>query len=175
MANIFKAKEIYKHTPSNINPNKPFVALRGLYVAGAYRSPYWVDAVLNITKLSTTTAADVVYYTSIEETTYDSGVLRIKNISLDDGQIVEYTSVNVSGYEQPEGILRIKDVSVGEPSIVFYTSIDHDGYDTGILRIKNVSVDNFQVISIPIIHNEQPPGQPILNIKQMNTVVANIT
>ena len=59
MPNIFYAKEVYK-TYRDHNDNKHFVRLKGLYVTGKFKPPFYMDPLLLVTNLDTTNA--IVYH-----------------------------------------------------------------------------------------------------------------
>lgn len=179
MANVFKAKEAYKKTPAKVNPDKPFVAVHGLYIAGMWRPPYWIDATLNMTKIGGSQAADVVYYTEASDTGYvePEGILKIVGITMGDPTLIEYTSTSDFGYVEPEGILKILSITMGEPSLIFYGRDSDTGYvePEGILKITEITMGEISLYQYIIKDGKQSPGQPLLNIKAHNTVSATIT
>ena len=181
MGNIFKAKEIYKKTPVSENPNKPLVKLHGLYVAGTYRPPYFIDCTLTLSQISST-PAEVVYYTEASDTGYDDngdGLLHINGVTIGDPTIISFTQTSDTGYDDNgNGLLRINGVTIGELDVYSFTNVDDSGYDdngNGLLRINDVTLTGFTVTEISYLKNTQPPGQPVLNIKSIATVVATVT
>lgn len=179
MANVFKAKEAYKKTPAKIDPNKPFVAVHGLYIAGMWRPPYWIDVTLNMTKIGGSQAADVVYYTEASDTGHvePEGILSVVSITMDEPVLVEYTSISDNGYVETEGILDILSITMGEPDIVFYDQYTDTGYvePDGILNVVEITMGQPTLYQYSIKDGEQSPGQPILNIKTHGTTSATIT
>jgi len=177
MANISKAKEIYKSTPGKINPNRPLISVHGLYVAGLYRPPYWIDSVLNIVKLSTTSAADVVYYTETSDTSYPekNGVIQLTNIDIGDADIIQYGEDFDSSYEK-DGIVQLTDISIGELDIISYGNDESDVYTekNGVIQLTAVSLDEYDLYLISQRLNTQPPGLPQLNIKQIGVTTTAV-
>jgi hypothetical protein len=170
MANISKAKEIYKSTPNKVNPNRPLIPVHGLYVAGLYRPPYWIDSVLNIVKLSTTTAANVVYYTDSTDVAYTekNGVIQLTSIDIDDVGVIQYGEDFDSSYEK-DGIVQLTDIAIGELDIISYGNDESDVYTekNGVIQLTSVSLDEVDLYLISQRLNTQPPGLPQLNIKRI--------
>jgi hypothetical protein len=170
MANISKAKEIYKSTPNKVNPNRPLIPVHGLYVAGLYRPPYWIDSVLNIVKLSTATAANVVYYTDSTDVAYTekNGVIQLIDIDISDMIIVEYGEDSDSSYEK-DGIVQLTNIDIGELDVLSFGNDESDVYTekNGIIQLTNIDIDNFEILLIGNRSNTQPPGLPQLNIKRI--------
>lgn len=177
MANISKAKEIYKSTPGKINPNKPFVPIRGLYVAGLYRPPYWIDSVLNVVRLATTSAANVVYYTDSTDVAYTekNGVIQLTNIDIGDADIIQYGEDFDESYEK-DGIVQLTDISIGELDIISYGNDESDVYTekNGVIQLTTLSLDEVDLYLISQRLNTQPPGLPQLNIKQIGVTTTAI-
>lgn len=61
MANIFKAKEIYKRLPGVSPSDNPLRAIRGLYVVGHLKTPYLIPSGIQITNIGTRPATVVDY------------------------------------------------------------------------------------------------------------------
>ena len=179
MANIFKAKEIYKHITSNENPNKPHVKLRGLYVAGTYRPLYFNEYTLNLTQIGGSNASNVAYYTETSDNGYD-GVVQLVDVNIDDPTVVEYTTTSDFGYDDDgtsDGLVKFSGFSIGETDIISFTSITDPSYEEydGIVKLSQFAIDELQLLDLPIIDLSQPPGQPVLNIRSISTVSATVT
>ena len=179
MANVFKAKEAYKKTPAKVNPDKPFVAVHGLYIAGMWRPPYWIDTTLNMTKIGGSQAADVVYYTtSTEYPKMGVGVVLVDfTTDVSNITIQKYSTSSDTSY-----------LGVGVVLVDFTTDISNMTYtkytrDTqspplgvGVVLVKfETDISNMNIFKTQPKSGEQPPGQPLLNIKTHSTTNASIT
>ena len=172
MANISKAKEIYKSTPGKINPNKPFVPIRGLYVAGLYRPPYWIDSVLNVVKLATTSAAEVAYYTEADA---DTRASTMNMIQFD----VDLSYMDVTRYSTDSGDIHTKnacmnmiqfEIDMSDLQIVRYYTDEASTYPekTCMKMIQfEIDMNTTDIVHISQRLNTQPPGLPQLNVKRI--------
>jgi hypothetical protein len=179
MANISKAKEIYKSTSRKIRPDTPFVKVRGLYVAGVYRPPYLIKPLLNVVKIGGVNPANVAYYTQASASAYvePEGILQLKSINIGEVELVNYTETSSSAYVEPEGIIQLKSIDIGEVGVVFFGNDDASAYvePEGIIQLKSIDIGVVGIMEIPFVRNVQPPGQPVLNVKSFNTISASIT
>jgi hypothetical protein len=179
MANISKAKEIYKSTPGKINPNKPFVKIRGLYVAGTYRPPYLIKPLLNVVKIGGVNTANVVYYTQTNADDYDFGVISMIKLE-STATNVTCQKFSVSSDETCDsGVISMIRLEPTTDNFICekYTNASEETYDFGVISMIKLdpSTSNFVYTKTAVKKNTQPPGQPILNIKTSSTTVAVIT
>ena len=101
MANIFQSTEIYKRLP-NVQPSQnPLRAVRGMYVSGTHRAPYYIDAGCLITAVETTPAT-VASYTERTDTLQDPGGINILS--------AEITAPVITNYQAEEN--RMNDFTV---------------------------------------------------------------
>ena len=63
MANIFRSKDIYKRAPKIPSSEDPLRIVKGLYVVGDYKPPYYIGPCLHITDIKTNKATVVDYTT----------------------------------------------------------------------------------------------------------------
>ena len=54
MANIFRANEVYKKPSKFLHDKNEMIPVRGVYVTGEYRPPYYSDSGLTLTSISST-------------------------------------------------------------------------------------------------------------------------
>lgn len=69
MSNVFKTNEVYKHLKHGFKPQETITPVRGVYVSGEYRPPYYNDGVVAITNYQTTPAIAASFkseYTELE-------------------------------------------------------------------------------------------------------------
>jgi hypothetical protein len=179
VANVFKAREAYKKVHGTIDPNKPIIAVRGLYVAGMWRPPYWIDTTLNMTKIGGLQAADVVYYTaSTEYPKMGVGVVLVDFTT-------DVSNMTIRKYSTSSDT---RDLGVGVALVKFETDVSNITYtkytrDTqsqqlgvGVVLVKfETDISNMNILKMQQKSGEQPPGQPLLNIKTHSTTNASIT
>ena len=70
MANIFNSKEVYKRIPKVSSKDNPLRKVRGIYVTGDYRPPYYIDSSLHIAEINTNKPT-IVDFTQVTKPTYD--------------------------------------------------------------------------------------------------------
>lgn len=70
MANIFNSKEVYKRIPKVSSKDNPLRKVRGMYVTGDYRPPYYIDSSLHIMEMNTNKPT-IVDFTQVTKSTYD--------------------------------------------------------------------------------------------------------
>ena len=63
--NVFRTNEVYKHIPYNVHNRNEVVAVRGVYVTGDFRPPYYNEPCIHIGEISSIPAT-VVDFTSEE-------------------------------------------------------------------------------------------------------------
>ena len=47
MAEVFKSQEVYKHVNYDLHDRNEMIAVRGVYVTGEYRPPYYNEPIPN--------------------------------------------------------------------------------------------------------------------------------
>lgn len=52
MADVFKSQEVYKHVNYNLHDRNEMIAVRGVYVTGEYRPPYYNEPILALSYLT---------------------------------------------------------------------------------------------------------------------------
>ena len=190
MANIFKAKEVYKKISSNLNPDKPLVKLHGLYVAGMYRPAYFIDATLTLSQLDSIPAT-VVYYTEQEvHQVLDVGVTMTEfDVNTSNIVVTKYTVDSTSKWFDIGVTMTKFDVDTSNVSYVKYTTNTLHGYfDIGVTMTEfdvetpyeSTIINQRQTATRPywkIIPkpNTQPPGLPVLSLTDISTTRATIT
>ena len=80
MANIFNSKEVYKRIPKVSSKDNPLRKVRGIYVTGDYRPPYYIDSSLHIAEINTNKPT-IVDFTQVTKPTYDDSTSSL--LSLD--------------------------------------------------------------------------------------------
>ena len=92
MPNIFYAKEVYKTYRDN--DNKHFVRLKGLYVAGKFKPPFYMDPLLLVTNLNTSKA--IVYHMTehADQIKSDDMLVCIQNKFISHGSYVKFKTIS---------------------------------------------------------------------------------
>lgn len=120
MANIFNSKEIYMHIPRSIHEKETLVPIKGLYVVGEYRSPFYID-----------------------------GHLHISNIQTSKAKIANYTEATVSMPDHTFNILPVEVDTSTLIAIDYYTMANTDVSDHAF-NILPIEVDTDTPISIDL-------------------------
>ena len=94
MANIFNSKEVYKRIPKVSSKDNPLRKVRGMYVTGDYRPPYYIDSSLHIMEINTNKPT-IVDFTQASASTEDH-VLNILPIEVltDRPNIIQYSKAS---------------------------------------------------------------------------------
>ena len=151
MANIFKSKEVYKHLATGTHEKESIVAVKGVYVTGEYRPPYYIDAGLHISGI-TTQSAVVKNYTTASVTLPNDHILNILPIEIDTDIVPDVLSYTRAETTLPnDHILNILPIGVDEtidPVIIYFNKeYLNDQYD-GSLRIRSISTTKATVSSV---------------------------
>ena len=189
MAGFDKAKEAYKHVPRNVLQNTPLIKVHGLYIAGLYKPPYWIDQLLNITSISGT-KAELAYYTAAYATvgSEKDGIFTFKDFSISsDITITNYSTSTSNVGTEKSGIFTFKDFDIGELGIMSYgndyAEAGSDGDDgSGVQRSPgiftfidfNIKDDDITITNCSNIIMDPYPIVPVLNILMLTTTLATI-
>ena len=74
MGSVFRSKEVYKKLKYDLHGRNEIVAVRGVYVSGEYRPPYYNDPILRIYEMSSQHATVVDFKTEEKNaSTTDTG------------------------------------------------------------------------------------------------------
>lgn len=186
MANIFRSKEVYKklstkvvNDETNSTLYKPFndgkiVAVRGMYVTGEYRPPYYNTPGIHITDIRSTIPKIVDYTQKSVDNVKPDYALNIHDIYPEnDLKIESYTraSSDIKG----DYALNIHDIyPQDELSILWYTSVKQDIVGDYALNIYDIYPQD----ELTIQHREYvvypTAPEPCIRITNMTTVKATI-
>lgn len=180
MANIFKSKEVYKHLATGTHEKESIVAVKGVYVTGEYRPPYYIDAGLHISGI-TTQSAVVKNYTTTSVTLPNDHILNILPIEVDTSIVPDVLSYTRAESTLPnDHILNILPIEVDTsivPDILAYSSDKRDLPNDHILNILPIEVD--ETIDPVVIYfnkeylNDQYDGS--LRIRSISTTKATVS
>lgn len=92
MSNVFKTNEVYKHLKHGFKPQETITPVRGVYVSGEYRPPYYNDGVVVIVDFQATPAIAASFKSEYTELgpIQTSGMYQI-NVSTPTLHIQRYT------------------------------------------------------------------------------------
>ena len=115
MANIFRSKDIYKRAPKIPSSEDPLRIVKGLYVVGDYKPPYYIGPCLHITDIKTNKATVVDYTT--KSMSYEDHVVNLIGINADTSplDIVYFSTKRYPS--NPEPMLRIKSITTNKATI----------------------------------------------------------
>jgi hypothetical protein len=133
VANIFKTNEVYKHLKHGFRPEESVVAVRGMYVSGEYRPPYYNEGAIRILDYQTT-PAKAVSFKNVSRKDEDTGVKVIDfNAEFFHPTITNYTTKSVSAGEDTGVKVLEMNAAFFIPTLNFYKSISvSSGEDTGV-------------------------------------------
>lgn len=172
MAYIFRSDEVYKKTPKDLHDRDEIIAVRGLYISGQARPPYYADPSLNLTGF-TSTPATINSLITTESHTADSVV----NILAFD-VVPEFTVENFSIAEADttDTVINIINIDLDNtlPDIEFYSSTNATTSDA-VVNILNIDVsDTSDITPLPIANSKQNP-EPILVMSGITSNSASIS
>ena len=96
MSDFHKSKEVYRYTPT-ANGDK-LVPVRGLYVSGLHKEPWYIDHAVTVTKFESNEGT-IVHYTSKNTSFYDDSALAFTGLSVGGISIVNYYQASKSVYD----------------------------------------------------------------------------
>lgn len=177
MANVFRSKEVYKHPPKSLKDANVIIPVRGVYVTGEYRPPYYNDNGVMITEINSNKAV-VASFTEKSIDTYDS-VLRVLSFDIDTTcpDITQYTTAQASsGYDTVLKVLGF-DINTGVPDCLFYTQESaSSGYDP-VLRVISFDIDatlpNVQPYAKQTYSNTPEPTLRITTIQTEKAIISD--
>lgn len=174
MANSFNSKEIIKIIPNKKRTvgQSPARVVRGLYVAGVWRPPHYIDRTLIVDTVSTSHVGVYSY------TTED-----VKNIPCDMTvgytEICESNPITVTRYTAKDHHISPGDMTVGYTEICESHPVTLDKWETkhimplpGDMTIGYTEICASNALTLqklPIQYNDQPPGQPSLQVTSIIT------
>lgn len=184
MSNIFRSKEVFKklstvtkNDETNSKYYQPFedgksiVKVRGVYVTGEYRPPFYIDSGLTINSIESN-QVNIVNYTKEDIELEPDGVLNITDINSHDDLVI--TPYTVSELElKPDGVLNIIDVSSpDELNVFWYSHIEVNTDPSGVLNITDINSYNDLAIAFYDEENHETAPEPCLRITSISTNTA---
>ena len=142
MANIFKTNEVYKHLKHGFKPEESVVAVRGMYVSGEYRPPYYNEGAIRILDYQTT-PAKAVSFKNVSRRDEDTGVKVIDfNAEFFHPTITNYTTRSVSAGEDTG--VKVLEMNAGFfiPTYTYYYKDYANSTPEPMLRLTSVSSGN---------------------------------
>lgn len=159
MANIFRSDEVYKKPPKDLHNKDEIIPVRGLYITGQYRPPYYANPIINISAF-TSNNADIIPLTTAASETTDAAI-NILNIDVVPEFDVEHYSVAYS--ETADAVVNILNIDLNNslPDIEFYSTASGSTVDTAINILNIDAVFNPDVTQMNRATYNQNP-EPIL-------------
>ena len=172
MAYIFRSDEVYKKPPKDLHDRNEIIPVRGLYISGQYRPPYYAEPALHLTGF-TSSSATVNSLITTESKTTDS-VVNILTVDV----VPEFTVENFSSAESStkDSVINIINIDVDNslPDLEFYTTTQQSTTDA-VVNILNVDASfNPDVTVSARVHNKQNP-EPILLMTGITSNSASIS
>lgn len=180
MAKLHKSKEVYKYTDT-ANGNK-LVPVRGLYVSGTHREPWYIDHAITVTGF-TSNDTTVAPYTSVERDVFGDGTLAFTGISGGGVNIVNYYSSSEELFEDSvysdTSSLAFVGIVPGDLTIVSYYTEQESMFDSTVysedatLTFTGLSKTNNTTQNLQILQKPQNP-QPAITLTQFISSTATI-
>jgi plasmid maintenance system antidote protein VapI len=136
MANVFRSKEVYKKIPKVSPDENPLRAVRGIYVSGAYRPAYYIDAFIHISNINTTKAT-IADYTERSTNITDDGAMRLVQVKFDDLVLTEYTREHKNITD--DGAMRLVQVKFDDESVYWFNNKPIETNKDFMIRIKSIT------------------------------------
>ena len=160
MADVFKSQEVYKHVNYNLHDRNEMIAVRGVYVTGEYRPPYYNEPTLKISYIQSINPTIVNFETEESETTtpQTTGMYKFA-VSGSTYDIQRYSSESVDASNaQTVGMYNFN-VSATSYVIDRYGKDYIDASNAQTVGMYNFAVSNtqYQIIRSPIIHTNSTP------------------
>lgn len=175
MANIFRSKEVYKRIPGVPSDQNPLRVVRGVYVTGPYRAPYYIDTCTHV-KSITTTKATVVNYTQASSDSTDH-VVNLLNVdaSTDPIPITFYTRAESQLQSDHVVNLLNVDASTDQIDILAYTKINQDLASDHVVNLMGIDT-SADTPNITFYRTEifKTNPEPIVRVKELTTTKATI-
>ncbi len=177
MANVFRSKEVYKHPPKSLHGKNVIIPVRGLYVTGEYRPPYYNENGIMITDISGS-KPKIVNFTDKISLSGDDPVLRVLSFDLDTSvpDLTIYTTESASsGYDFALKVLTF-DLDTSFPDCLFYTSETVSSGVDFALQVLDFDLDaTYPDISFYNKTNKSNTPEPMLRITSIQTEKAIIS
>ena len=154
MANIFRTNEVYKSFRYDIDGSKKIVPVRGMYISGNYRPPYYNEPGLFITGITTENAV----VENFQDSEVSSGVDTMTKIVDFVVETFQPSIINYSTAEASSGVdtmTKIVDfvVETFQPELEFYESTTVDAGTDTMTKILDFGVDLIQMTQ-PIVYGK---------------------
>lgn len=175
MANIFRANEVYKKPSKFLHDKNEMIPVRGVYVTGEYRPPYYSDSGLTLTSISSTSPTIVNFIDEYKDIT--DNTLGFSNIdcSINSVEYVRFT--NDMCELNPTNTIGFSNINCSINNIELYRfEKDHKDIIDNTLGFANVefSLDAMQIIRYNESFKSNTP-MPILRLINISSETATIT
>ena len=175
MANIFRSKDIYKRAPKIPSSEDPLRIVKGLYVVGDYKPPYYIGPCLHITDIKTNKATVVDYTT--KSMSYEDHVVNLLGISTGGAlKITNYTRASVD--LQPDHVVNLIGIIADSAplNIVYFTRDSKDLNNDHVVNLIGINADTSPLDIVYFSTKRYPSNpEPMLRIKSITTNKATIS
>ena len=141
MANIFKSKEVYKHVPG-INSGDRLYAVRGMYVSGEHKVPYYIDAGIHIKSIQ----SNKLVVKDFTEASYEKidHVVNLINIEVTNAKpvLTQYSTASIQNQDHVVNLINIE-VTIPKPPLLFYQTTRKDNQDH-VVNLIGIDVINMK-------------------------------
>lgn len=171
MGNLFFSKTIYKKLPNIPDDKNPLREVRGLYVSGEYREPFYIDHYLSIKDINISKPVVTNFYETTKSLTPES-VLSVS--SLDANEYVTIVRLTTKDIQQtPESTLSVSSLSAEPLTIVRYTSKSETNTPESVLSVSSLDSSSFELTRYDGAFMNTTPDHAV-TILNMTTTQATI-
>lgn len=172
MSNIFRSKEVFKKISKDVYDKDTIVPVRGVYISGEYRPPYYNNPGVQITKIETKKATVVSYTTEYTETE-EPFTIGLMGFSSDSSiQITKYGSEDKHVYDT--FTIGLMGFDVSEPTFVKYGREYDDTYDNFTIGLMGFEESDAVSYHRYKIYEDQQP-EPCIRLTKLVSTKAEIT
>lgn len=159
MANIFRSDEVYKKPPKTLHNRDEIIPVRGVYVSGHNRPPYYNEPIISITGI----ASNPVNIYSMISTVVDNVDPVVNVINFDIDPTVDIAFYTLASSEAHDAGLNVINFDMDPTLTVDFFTKRGDETTDAVINIINLDMNPIiDITPSPIERNKQPPEPAIL-------------
>lgn len=178
MGSVFRSKEVYKKLKYDLHDRNEIVAVRGVYVSGEYRPPYYNEPILRIYEMSSRHATVVDFRETVRSSDEDACVKVIDfGTQILTPTITNYTTASADTGE--DGCVKVIDFAVQplSPILDWYTSDSISAGEDGCVKVIDFGVSTISIPQPTVYTTDRGEStpEPTLRLTSFTSELATIT
>ena len=160
MADVFKSQEVYKHVNYNLHDRNEMIAVRGVYVTGEYRPPYYNEPILALSYIRGIDTEVVNFETESADASNTNTVGMYKfGLSGSTYNIQRYSTESTDASNTNTVGMYKFGLTSSSYNIQRYEKDYEDASNAQTVGMYNFAMSNsqYQIIRSPIIHTNSTP------------------